>query len=174
MKAIPFHSSVRIQLDSGKRIQDKNGNTIGIKVIAKTIKNKVAPPFRRCEFEIHFGKGIEEAEYIFDLVRKHCADNGPIDHDADTQVLIEGTGAWKTIKLLNKNTGDTIEEKKFYKPEFGEILDSPQWGQYAMTVFNNFYSGYMGKDLENMVINPDSYEEMKQIAMDLDHDLTDL
>ena len=76
-KAIPFHSSVRIKLDSGKQILDKQGSPVGIKVIAKTIKNKVAAPFRRCEFEIHFGKGIVEHEYVFDVLRKYCSDNGP-------------------------------------------------------------------------------------------------
>lgn len=173
-KAIPFHSSVRIQLDSGKRIQDKNGNPIGIKVIAKTIKNKVAPPFRRCEFEIHFGKGIVEHEYVFDLLRKHCADNGPVDFDEDTQVTIEGTGAWKTIQLLKKSDGSTLEEKKFYKPEFDTISSSPQWAPYVDSVFNAYYATVMGKDSENMNINPESYEEMRQLSVDLEMDLTDM
>jgi recombination protein RecA len=173
-KAIPFHSSVRIQLDSGKRILDKAGNPIGIKVIAKTVKNKLAAPFRRCEFEIHFGKGIVEHEYVFDLLRKHCADNGPVNHDADTQVLISGTGAWKTIQLLSRATGEVVEEKKFYKPDFGDIIRSPQWAEYVDTVFNHYHAGYMGKDLDNMDIDTENYEQMRQLAMDLEHDLTDL
>ena len=85
-KAIPFHSSVRIKLDSGKQILDKQGSPVGIKVIAKTIKNKVAAPFRRCEFEIHFGVGIVEHEYVFDLLRKYCSENGPVDYDDDLMV----------------------------------------------------------------------------------------
>jgi recombination protein RecA len=173
-KAIPFHSSVRIQLDSGKRIMDKAGNPIGIKVIAKTIKNKVAPPFRRCEFEIHFGKGIVEHEYVFDLLRKHCSDHGQIQHDKDTSVLISGTGAWKSISLLNNDTLEVLEEKKFYKPEFDQIMNSPQWAPYVDTVFNHYHAGYMGKDLDNMNINPDSYEEMRQLSVDLEMDLTDM
>ena len=173
-KAIPFHSSVRIQLDSGKRILDKAGNPIGIKVIAKTVKNKLAAPFRRCEFEIHFGKGIVEHEYVFDLLRKHCSDNGPVNHDKDTQVLISGTGAWKTIQLLSRETGDVVEEKKFYKPDFVDIIRSPQWSEYVETVFNHYHAGYMGKDLDNMDIDTENYEQMRQLAMDLEHDLTDL
>ena len=51
--AIPFHSSVRIRLGAGQQIKDKSGDVIGIHVWAKTIKNKVAMPFRKVKFEIH-------------------------------------------------------------------------------------------------------------------------
>ena len=170
-KAIPFHSSVRIKLDSGMQIKDKAGNIIGIKVIAKTIKNKVASPFRRCEFEIHFGKGIVEHEYVFDLLRKHCADNGPVDYDDDLAVELSGTGAWKSITLIKKETGEVIEEKKFYKPEFNTIFNSPQWEPYCRAIFNQCYAGVMGSAVEDAAdINPESYEEMRQVAMELEHD----
>jgi len=169
-KAIPFHSSVRIKLDSGKRIEDKAGNPIGIKVIAKTIKNKVASPFRRAEFEIHFGKGIVEHEYVFDLLRKYCATNGPVTYDKDIAVEISGTGAWKCIALIDQKTGETVEEKKFYKPEFNTIIDSPQWNPYVMKVFNTTFAEIMGHSLENADVNAEAYEEVRQIAIDLEGD----
>ena len=65
-KAIPFHATTRIKLGAGQPIKDGD-DVIGINVSAKTIKNKVAPPFRKVDFEIHFGVGIKEHEQIFDV-----------------------------------------------------------------------------------------------------------
>ena len=49
-KAIPFHATTRIKLGAGQQIKDGD-DVIGIHVSAKTIKNKVAPPFRKINFE---------------------------------------------------------------------------------------------------------------------------
>ena len=95
-KAIPFHSSVRIKLGAGQRIENKNKEVIGIHVSAKTIKNKVAPPFRSVNFEIHFGKGIREHEQVFDVLRKF----GPTIA-AGKQIEISGTGSWKTLVVTD-------------------------------------------------------------------------
>tara|TARA_Y100001970_G_scaffold294227_1_gene448819 strand:+ start:3661 stop:4857 length:1197 start_codon:yes stop_codon:yes gene_type:complete len=170
-KAIPFHSSVRIKLGAGQQIKDKKGNIIGINVSAKTIKNKVAPPFRTCLFEIHFGKGIIEHEQAFDVLRRYSKDNGPTIWE-DNAISIEGTGAWKTLNVCNSKTGELIEEKKFYKADFGEVWNSPQYGPYVEVVFNAAFANLMGKT-DQVDINPESYEEVRQVAMNLDDDYFD-
>ena len=85
---------------------------------------------------------------------------------------------WKTICVIKKDTGEVLEEKKFYKPEFIDIYTSPQWAPYCKKVFNTCYAEYMGRALEDAAdINPESYEEVRQIAMDLsapDDAFTDL
>jgi len=170
-KAIPFHSSVRIKLGAGQQIKDKKGNIIGINVSAKTIKNKVAPPFRTCNFEIHFGKGVFEHEQTFDVVRRFCKDNGPIKFSDDLMVSIDGAGAWKTLSVIDASTGEVKNEKKFYKSDFGDVWNDHEYGQYVDAIFNAAHADIMGSQ-EAVDVNDESYEEIRQIAMTIEEDLS--
>jgi recombination protein RecA len=130
-KAIPFHSSVRISLTSGMPVKDKAGNIIGIHVICTIKKNKVAPPFKKCEFDIIFGKGIVEHEYIFDEVRTYCKENKGVVRDG-VKVNISGEGAWKELIVSSESTGEIIAEKKFYKSDFGDVMNDEKYKKYVM------------------------------------------
>jgi hypothetical protein len=154
--AIPFHSSVRLRLGAGSQIENKQGEVIGINVWAKTIKNKVAPPFRKVEFRIIFGKGIEEHEEVFDVLRDHGP--GVVN---EHQVALEGTGAWKTMKVTNPK-GDAIVEKKFYKSDFGEMWADPQYKPWIDGLLEKalIRTSVGASDID---IDPDSYEEMRAL-----------
>jgi recombination protein RecA len=164
-KAIPFHSSVRIKLGAGQQIQDKDKNVIGIHVSAKTIKNKVAPPFRTCKFEIHFGVGIKEHEQLFDELRKHGSEI--ID---DKQLCVSGTGAWKQFTVSDVKTGEVILDKKFHKADFHELLNSPEYGPHLDALLERVMVRKMSGS-EDMLIDPESYEEVRALAMDLEEEI---
>ena len=165
-KAIPFHSSIRIKLGAGQQIKDGD-DVIGIQVWAKTVKNKVAPPFRKVNFQIHFGKGIVEHEEMFDLLRKH----GMVSK-GDRSYLVSGNGGWKSIEMMDEN-GALLESKKFRKTEFNEIMEDHFWGPIVDIVLEDAMTKKMGTS-DGAEINPESYEEMKELNNLLDFDESDL
>jgi recombination protein RecA len=130
--AIPYSSSVRIRLDGGSAIKDKDENVIGINVTAKTIKNKVAKPFRKVGFQIMFGKGIFENDEIFDLLREYCKNSKAGVTVGNKSVSVAGDGAWKTFTVMDLKTGEVETEVKFYKNEFSQkVLNKPDYLEYV-------------------------------------------
>lgn len=154
--AIPFHSSVRIKLGAGSQILNKEKEPIGINVSAKTIKNKVSAPFRTCNFEIHFGKGIREHEQVFDLLRK----NGPEVIDGYT-IDVNGNGAWKNLDVYDSE-GEQIVTKKFYKADFGNIMSDPQYSRYIDMLLERVM--IRKNETDDPDIDPESYSEIEEVA----------
>ena len=160
-KAIPFHASVRIKLGAGQKIENKDKEVVGIHVSAKTIKNKVAPPFRTVNFEIHFGKGIREHEQVFDLLRKHGSEE--IDGKS---IEVSGSGSWKTFSVTDITTGEVLIEKKFYKVDFGDVMRDPAYSSYI----DNLLESALVRKLYNEEpdIDPESYEEVRSVSLDIE------
>lgn len=160
-KAIPFHSSVRIRLGAGSPITNKQDEVIGINVNAKTIKNKVSPPFRKCDFQIHFGIGIKEHEEIFDFLRKQ----GPAVINGK-KVSVSGSGSWKEFSVIDEKTGKVVHEKKFYKRDFDkDVMNDQTFGPFAEDLIEFHMVRVMNSATEDEIdIDHDSYADIQAVA----------
>lgn len=171
--AIPYASSVRVRIQSTgqQQIKDKKGSVIGIKVKAKTIKNRVARPFRECEFQIIFGVGVVEHEEVFDLFNSRFKEQRKANKDyegveLDGQLIVcRGDSAWKELTVTDKDTGEVVIEKKFPKSKFNELLYSPEYQKYMEALYVDAL--VMDKnDMKHSTfsgINSDSIEEAEAV-----------
>ena len=105
-RALKFYSSIRIDV---RRIDSiKQGDEIiGNRTRAKIVKNKVAPPFRQCEFDIMYGQGISKVGELVDLAAN-------ID-------VIKKSGSWYSYN--DNKLGQGRENVKAYFLENKDIMD---------------------------------------------------
>ena len=111
--ALKFYASVRIDIRPGQAI--KNGDEVlGRQTKVKIVKNKVAPPFKKAEFDIVFGEGISHIGEIIDLgvefniIRK----SGSWFSYNDTK-LAQGRDAAKQVILDNPELAEELEGRIF-------------------------------------------------------------
>ena len=107
--ALKFYSSIRI--DIRRSTQIKNGDdVIGHRVKVKIVKNKVAPPFRRAEFDMMYGLGISKTGEILDLA---------VDHE-----IVKKSGSWFSYGETRLGQGrDSVKQLIGDNPELAEELE---------------------------------------------------
>ena len=109
--ALKFYASVRVDIRKASVIKDGE-EQMGARAKVKIVKNKLAPPFRRAEFDIMYGEGISKLGEIIDL----GVDNGIIKKSGSwfsygDQKLGQGRDAVKEALTNNDALRDEIETK---------------------------------------------------------------
>ena len=108
--ALKFYASVRIDIRKGTAIKDGD-EILGNQVRVKVIKNKVAPPFKKAEFDLMFNEGISRAGELVDLGVEHgiLAKAGSW-YSYDGNKLAQGRDGAKKVLLDNPELAAEIEE----------------------------------------------------------------
>ena len=109
--ALKFYASVR--LDIRKIGQIKEGDeVIGNQVRVKVIKNKVAPPFKKAEFDLMFNEGISRVGELVDMgVEQNIIQKSGSWYSYDGNRLAQGRDAVKNLLKDNPDLAETIEAK---------------------------------------------------------------
>ena len=107
--ALKFYASVRIDIRPSQAIKD--GDTVlGKQTKVKVVKNKVAPPFRRAEFDIMFGEGVSRAGEIIDLgVNFNIIKKSGSWFSYNDTKLGQGRDAAKQVILDNPELAEELE-----------------------------------------------------------------
>ena len=109
--ALKFYASVRLDIRRVSPIKEGD-QVIGNQVRVKVVKNKVAPPFRKAEFEITFGEGISKVGEILDLgVQYNIIQKSGSWFSYDGQKLGQGRDAVKQLMKDNPELCEELEAK---------------------------------------------------------------
>ncbi|MDE5838288.1 MAG: recombinase RecA [Paramuribaculum sp.] len=109
--ALKFYASVRIDIRSSTSLKDGD-DVLGRHTKVKVVKNKVAPPFKRAEFDIMFGEGISRSSEIIDLgVDLDIIQKSGAWFSYDGSKLAQGREAAKKVIQDNPELAEELEEK---------------------------------------------------------------
>jgi recombination protein RecA len=108
-RALKFFSSIRIDIRRKDQIKTPEGKVIGNRTKIKIVKNKVAPPFTECEFDIMYDEGISKLGSLLDLGLEHK--------------ILEKKGAWIAYQGELVGQGrDAAKQMLREKPELADKI----------------------------------------------------
>jgi recombination protein RecA len=105
-RALKFYSSVRLDVRKIENLKDGT-EVVGSRTRVKVVKNKVAPPFRQCEFDIMYGKGISKEGSLLDV-------------GVDLEI-VKKSGAWFTYE--GDQLGQGRENARQFLAEHADVRD---------------------------------------------------
>ena len=132
-RALKFFASVRMDIRRIGQIKDPSGKVVGNRTRLKIVKNKVAPPFTQCEFDIMYSEGISKIGSLLDLAVEH-------------KILVK-RGAW--VSYEGDLIGQGRQAAKQYlseHPKLQEELTNAIFKKVNLKRGNSIASGKGGED----------------------------
>ncbi len=109
--ALKYYASVRLDIRKSTPIKDSDNEVIGNLTKVKVAKNKVAPPFKKAEFDIMFGEGISKVGEL-------------VDAGAEMDI-IHKSGSWYTYEDTKLGQGREAAKATLQEnPELAELIES--------------------------------------------------
>ncbi|MGD1823491.1 MAG: recombinase RecA [Pleomorphochaeta sp.] len=106
--ALKFYSSVRLEVRKIETLSKGSDNIIGNRIRVKVVKNKVAPPFKKVELNLMFGKGLSYVASVLDAAIKYD--------------LIDKSGSWYSYK--DEKIGQGKDNAMNFLNDNPEIIDT--------------------------------------------------
>ncbi len=150
---------MRIDIRSSTSLKDGE-DVLGRHTKVKVVKNKVAPPFKRAEFDIMFGEGISRSSEIIDLgVELNIIQKSGAWFSYDGAKLAQGREAAKKVIQDNPELADELEEKIMAALKEGANAKAPK--------------GAKPKVAEKASPKADEDADLDDLDMDFDTDIPD-
>ena len=141
-RALKFYSSVRLDVRKGEQL--KNGSeVIGNRTKVKVVKNKVAPPFRTCEFDLIFGQGISREGSLLDM--------------AVAKDIIVKSGAW--FSYNDQRIAQGRDNARQYLKDHPDVFDE--------------IDALVRQQLTQATVPAVSEDEIPEMDVDAEEDLTE-
>lgn len=163
-RALKFYASVRIEVRRGEQI--KNGSeVIGNRTKCKVVKNKVAPPFKECEFDIMYGKGISRVGEVLDMaVDLNIVKKGGAWFSYNDMKLGQGRDNAKEFLLNNPDIMSEIEAK--IKENQAEIILAAQKDKKASKLEEKANAGAAAQSANEDMAADKSEKKIRKAASD--------
>ena len=158
--ALKFYASVRIDIRPSSSIKDGD-DVLGRHAKVKIVKNKVAPPFKRCEFDIMFGEGISRAGEILDL---------GVDYN-----IIAKSGSWFSYNGSKIAQGrDAAKRAIDDNPELAEELEAKIMEAMKGTVETPKVKGKKDDEAVEAEVDESLFDDNLPDDFSIEEDLDDL
>ncbi len=134
-RALKFFASVRIDIRRRDQLKTPDGKVIGNRTKIKVVKNKVAPPFTECEFDIMYDEGISATGSVLDLGIEHK--------------VLEKKGAWISFngELIGQGR-DAAKQTIKEKPDLAKTITEAVLSKVNITGGTTVTGGANGSDNE--------------------------